>query len=148
MFTLWQQIKMLVPVFTLKLNQKINPRMVTIGHFDGVHPCLTCGTTAGKVCLLECSSWDTAPLQLWYCSLSNGTVGFGQKPANKSICWAGGFYWFLLAWFAFTGWMIADIFYPDCWATDIYLWYISVADHVHAVTMASLNSPFPVVFCF
>ncbi|ELU16233.1 hypothetical protein CAPTEDRAFT_171644 [Capitella teleta] len=40
---------MLVPVFTLKLSHKINPRMVAIGHYDGKHPCLTCATTAGKV---------------------------------------------------------------------------------------------------
>ncbi|XP_005991756.1 Bardet-Biedl syndrome 2 protein homolog [Latimeria chalumnae] len=40
---------MLVPVFTLKLNHKINPRMVAVGKYDGVHPCLTAATQAGKV---------------------------------------------------------------------------------------------------
>uniref|UniRef100_A0A8C9W449 Bardet-Biedl syndrome 2 protein homolog n=1 Tax=Scleropages formosus TaxID=113540 RepID=A0A8C9W449_SCLFO len=40
---------MLVPIFTLKLNHKINPRMVTVGKFDGVHPCLAAATQAGKV---------------------------------------------------------------------------------------------------
>uniref|UniRef100_A0A4W4H8M2 Bardet-Biedl syndrome 2 protein homolog n=1 Tax=Electrophorus electricus TaxID=8005 RepID=A0A4W4H8M2_ELEEL len=40
---------MLVPIYTLKLNHKINPRMVTMGKFDGVHPCLTAATQAGKV---------------------------------------------------------------------------------------------------
>ncbi|KAF5890839.1 Bardet-Biedl syndrome 2 protein, partial [Clarias magur] len=40
---------MLVPIFSLKLNHKINPRMVTVGKFDGVHPCLTAATQAGKV---------------------------------------------------------------------------------------------------
>ncbi|KAG8437672.1 hypothetical protein GDO86_008397 [Hymenochirus boettgeri] len=40
---------MLVPIFTLKLNHKINPRMVAIGKYDGVHPCLTAATQAGKV---------------------------------------------------------------------------------------------------
>nr|XP_006641485.1 PREDICTED: Bardet-Biedl syndrome 2 protein isoform X1 [Lepisosteus oculatus] len=40
---------MLVPVFTLKLNHRINPRMVAVGRFDGVHPCLTAATQAGKV---------------------------------------------------------------------------------------------------
>ncbi|XP_066541115.1 Bardet-Biedl syndrome 2 protein homolog isoform X2 [Hoplias malabaricus] len=40
---------MLVPIFTLKLNHKINPRMVTVGKFDGIHPCLTAATQAGKV---------------------------------------------------------------------------------------------------
>ncbi|KAJ3595917.1 hypothetical protein NHX12_002329 [Muraenolepis orangiensis] len=40
---------MLVPIFTLKLNHKINPCMVTVGRFDGVHPCLTAATQAGKV---------------------------------------------------------------------------------------------------
>ncbi|KAM9753890.1 BBSome complex member BBS2 isoform 1-T2 [Menidia menidia] len=40
---------MMVPIFTLKLNHKIHPRMVTIGKFDGVHPCLTAATQAGKV---------------------------------------------------------------------------------------------------
>ena len=40
---------MLVPVFSMKLNHKIFPRMVTIGKFDGKHPCLTAATTASKV---------------------------------------------------------------------------------------------------
>ncbi|XP_038662956.1 Bardet-Biedl syndrome 2 protein homolog [Scyliorhinus canicula] len=40
---------MLVPVFTLKLNHRINPRMVTVGKYDGIHPCLTAATQAGKV---------------------------------------------------------------------------------------------------
>ncbi|CAH1270190.1 BBS2 [Branchiostoma lanceolatum] len=40
---------MLVPIFTLKLNHKINTRMLTIGCYDGQHPCLTAATTAGKV---------------------------------------------------------------------------------------------------
>ncbi|KAK3767058.1 hypothetical protein RRG08_054106 [Elysia crispata] len=40
---------MLVPIFTLKLNHKVNPRTVAIGHYDGMHPALTCGTAAGKV---------------------------------------------------------------------------------------------------
>ncbi|XP_029464577.1 Bardet-Biedl syndrome 2 protein isoform X2 [Rhinatrema bivittatum] len=40
---------MLVPVFTLKLNHKINPHMVAVGKYDGVHPCLTAATQAGKV---------------------------------------------------------------------------------------------------
>ncbi|XP_064601546.1 Bardet-Biedl syndrome 2 protein homolog [Liolophura sinensis] len=40
---------MLVPIFTLKLNHKINPRMVSLGKYDGVHPALTCATAAGKV---------------------------------------------------------------------------------------------------
>uniref|UniRef100_UPI00398EC15B BBSome complex member BBS2 isoform X2 n=1 Tax=Pristiophorus japonicus TaxID=55135 RepID=UPI00398EC15B len=40
---------MLVPVFTLKLNHRINPRMVTVGKYDGTHPCLTAATQAGKV---------------------------------------------------------------------------------------------------
>ncbi|XP_062922754.1 Bardet-Biedl syndrome 2 protein homolog [Mobula hypostoma] len=40
---------MLVPVFSLKLNHRINPRMVSVGKYDGIHPCLTAATQAGKV---------------------------------------------------------------------------------------------------
>ncbi|XP_041256486.1 Bardet-Biedl syndrome 2 protein isoform X2 [Onychostruthus taczanowskii] len=40
---------MLVPVFTLKLNHKILPRMVALGRYDGTHPCLAAATQAGKV---------------------------------------------------------------------------------------------------
>lgn len=40
---------MLVPIFTLKLNQKIFPRLVTVGTYDGKHPCLTAATNGGKV---------------------------------------------------------------------------------------------------
>ena len=42
-------IKMLVPIFTLKLNQKIFPRLVTVGNYDGKHPSLTAATNGGKV---------------------------------------------------------------------------------------------------
>ena len=42
-------IKMLVPVFSMKLSHKIYPRMVAIGKYDGIHPCLTAATTANKV---------------------------------------------------------------------------------------------------
>ena len=41
---------MLVPVFSMKLNHKIHSRMVSIGKYDGKHPCLTAATTASKVC--------------------------------------------------------------------------------------------------
>ncbi len=40
---------MLVPIFTLKLNQKIFPRLVTVGSYDGKHACLTAATNGGKV---------------------------------------------------------------------------------------------------
>lgn len=40
---------MLVPIFTLKLNQKFLPRLVTVGTYDGKHPCLTAATNGGKV---------------------------------------------------------------------------------------------------
>ncbi|XP_014663273.1 PREDICTED: Bardet-Biedl syndrome 2 protein homolog isoform X2 [Priapulus caudatus] len=40
---------MLVPVFDFKLKHRINPRMVTVGKYDGIHPCLTAATTGGKV---------------------------------------------------------------------------------------------------
>merc|ERR1719494_137239 len=39
----------MVPVFTVKLNQKLFPRMVAIGNYDGKHPCLTAATKANKV---------------------------------------------------------------------------------------------------
>ena len=44
--------KMLVPIFTLKLNHKILPRMAALGNYDGKHVSLTCATTAGKVSYL------------------------------------------------------------------------------------------------
>lgn len=43
------RLKMLVPIFTLKLNQKIFPRLVTVGQYDGKHPSLTAATNGGKV---------------------------------------------------------------------------------------------------
>ncbi len=44
-------LEMLVPIFTLKLNQKVLPRLVTVGKYDGKHPCLTAATNGGKVSL-------------------------------------------------------------------------------------------------
>lgn len=61
---------MLVPIFTLKLNHKINPRMVAVGTFDGVHPCLTAATQAGKVrglvppCVPVQLCWDMVDTRL------------------------------------------------------------------------------------
>lgn len=43
------RITMLVPVFTLKLSHKINPKQVAIGKYDGKRPCLTGATTGGKI---------------------------------------------------------------------------------------------------
>ena len=51
---------MLVPVFTLKLSHKIHPRLVTLGKYDGMHPCLTASTVAGKVIISTVLSIFTA----------------------------------------------------------------------------------------
>ncbi|GMI05389.1 hypothetical protein TrVE_jg13645 [Triparma verrucosa] len=42
---------MLVPAFTIKLEDVIAHKLVTIGKYDGKHPSLTFGTNAGKVCI-------------------------------------------------------------------------------------------------
>lgn len=39
----------LVPVFTLKLQQRVAPRLVCVGRYDGRHASLTAATTGGKV---------------------------------------------------------------------------------------------------
>ena len=44
----------MIPVFTLKLNQKILPRLVTVGKYDGIHPSLTAATNGNKVGELSC----------------------------------------------------------------------------------------------
>lgn len=41
--------KLIRPVFTLELNCKILPGLVTIGKYDGTHPCITAATNADKV---------------------------------------------------------------------------------------------------
>ena len=59
---------MLVPIFTLKLSHKIHARTAALGKYDGRHPCLTAGTTAGKVgsnfsfCKFYCQVFLTVPL--------------------------------------------------------------------------------------
>ncbi|XP_046985484.1 Bardet-Biedl syndrome 2 protein homolog isoform X1 [Schistocerca americana] len=40
---------MALPVFTINLNHKILPGLVTIGKYDGTHACLTAATTADQV---------------------------------------------------------------------------------------------------
>lgn len=37
------------PVFTLELNYRIIPGLVTVGKYDGTHPCFTAATTTEKV---------------------------------------------------------------------------------------------------
>ncbi|KAK9872406.1 hypothetical protein WA026_017865 [Henosepilachna vigintioctopunctata] len=41
--------KSIRPVFTLELNYKIVPGLVTVGKYDGTHPCLSAATTTDKV---------------------------------------------------------------------------------------------------
>lgn len=41
--------KFVRPVFTLELNYKIIGGLVTVGKYDGIHPCITAATTADKV---------------------------------------------------------------------------------------------------
>nr|XP_023027208.1 Bardet-Biedl syndrome 2 protein homolog [Leptinotarsa decemlineata] len=41
--------KLIGPVFNLELNYKIVPGLVTLGRYDGAHPCLTAATTTDKV---------------------------------------------------------------------------------------------------
>ena len=40
---------MFVPVFTLNLNHKLLPGRISIGEFDGEHPCLVAATTGERV---------------------------------------------------------------------------------------------------
>ena len=44
---------MLLPIFTLNLGQKMLAGRVTIGEYDGKHPCLTAATGAEKVPSVE-----------------------------------------------------------------------------------------------
>lgn len=39
------------PVFTINLGERIEPGLVTLGVYDGVHPMLTCATPSGKIIL-------------------------------------------------------------------------------------------------
>ena len=39
----------MLPLFTLKLNHKLVPGLVTMGVFDGTYPCLTAATSGDKV---------------------------------------------------------------------------------------------------
>ena len=40
---------MLIPAFTLDLSNPVLRKLLTVGKFDGKHPSLTCGTSAGKI---------------------------------------------------------------------------------------------------
>ena len=40
---------MLIPAFTLELNNPILKGLATVGKFDGKRPSLTCATSAGKI---------------------------------------------------------------------------------------------------
>lgn len=48
------------PVFTLELEHKLIPGLVTLGKYDGTHPCLTAATTADKVVSFICTVFDKA----------------------------------------------------------------------------------------
>lgn len=41
------------PVFTLELNYKIIPGLVTIGKYDGTHSCITAATSTDKVIFIH-----------------------------------------------------------------------------------------------
>lgn len=40
---------MLATIFTLQLSVPVQPRLVTVGRYDGRHPCLTCATAGGAL---------------------------------------------------------------------------------------------------
>lgn len=42
---------MLIPAFTIKLNNQIQQGLVVVGKFDGKYPALACATTGGKILL-------------------------------------------------------------------------------------------------
>lgn len=61
---------MLVPIFTLKINHRVNPHMVTVGRYNGKHTALTCATAAGKVTLgitikVVIYMWEKFTLVMW-----------------------------------------------------------------------------------
>lgn len=41
------------PVFNLELSYKILPGLVTIGKYDGTHPCMTAATVTDKVSVFK-----------------------------------------------------------------------------------------------
>ena len=65
-----------MPVFTLKLNQKIVPRLVTVGRYDGSHPCLTAATSGGKVCIQSSVTYvaSSSPCPLVVSAIFHGRV--------------------------------------------------------------------------
>ena len=71
---------MLLPIFTLNLGQKMLAGRVTIGEYDGKHPCLTAATQAEKVghSLLSYTSDNTSSqvsrvAEMYY---SSDTLGY------------------------------------------------------------------------
>lgn len=64
---------MLKPIFNFKLNHKIHVGMVTVGKYDGVHPCLTAATTAGKILIHSPHSATTSGGRI---TLEDSSIGF------------------------------------------------------------------------
>lgn len=48
-FNLEKMDRKIRPVFNLELNYQIIPSLVTIGKYDGTHPCMTAATVTDKV---------------------------------------------------------------------------------------------------
>jgi Bardet-Biedl syndrome 2 protein len=69
---------MLVPIFSLKLNNKISARTVVVGKYDGLHPCLTAATLAGKVFIHN-------PHRKYSIAAPGGGVGRSAMDDNTSL---------------------------------------------------------------
>lgn len=52
----------LVPQFTFQLNHKVLARRVTVGKYDGLHPCITAATASDKVRAPSASQCPPKPL--------------------------------------------------------------------------------------
>lgn len=70
---------MFIPVFTLNLNLKILPGRVTIGEYDGQHPCLTAATTGEKVFIHNPHQRLGAASGRWF----GGGSGGGRMEASQ-----------------------------------------------------------------
>ena len=77
---------MLVPIFTFKINHRVNPHMVTVGRYNGKHTALTCATAAGKVstviwCISGHPCFSILPSLRNHCALYDSSM-------QKTMLWS------------------------------------------------------------
>lgn len=76
----------MIPAFQFSLGHQVLQGLVTVGRYDGQHPCLTAGTTAGKV-LIHCphNRQENAQNEVMFLNINRKITSVVAGPLNPNL---------------------------------------------------------------